>query len=266
MAGSENTSDMARREFSAIIMGRIFTIILLMGLAKVAAAQQHEHPNTVWDSVFTAAQAERGREAYELHCSSCHGNDLRGGAGPALQGLQFIDNWREDSLKSLFTFIQTRMPNRAPGSLSAKTYLDILVYILSVNMFPTGSKELTADVLESIDVVGKDGPAPIPEFALITVVGCLAKSGDDGWKLERVSTPRRTRQEKPTPAEIQASAARPLGTGTFRLVYLDSLRSTFFPEQHVGHKLHARGYLLSNDKGVGLSVTWLEPIASMCTE
>jgi hypothetical protein len=221
---------------------------------------------TVWDGVFTAAQAERGREAYAVHCSSCHGNDLQGGAGPVLQGSQFIDNWREDSLKSLFTFIQTQMPLRARGSLSEETYLDLLTYILSMNSFPAGSKELTNDGLGGIQVIGKDGPAPIPKFALISLVGCLAKSGESEWKLDKASAPLRTRQEKPTPAEVQASAARPLGTGTFRLVYIDSLRPGFVPESHVGHKLHGQGYLLSNDKGDGLSVTWLEAVASTCTE
>ena len=243
----------------------IFTIVLFMGLARVAAAQEEAHPSTVLDGVFTAAQAERGKEAYALHCSSCHRNDLQGGAGPALQGLQFIDNWREDSLKSLFTFIQTRMPLRASGTLSEETYLDILTYILSVNSFPAGSKELARDALGTIRLIGKDGPAPIPNFALISVVGCLTKSGDE-WKLEKVSAPLRSRQEKPTTAEIQASAARPLSTGTFRLVYIDSLRPGFVPEQHVGHKLHAHGYLLSNNKGEGVSVTWLEAVASMCRE
>jgi hypothetical protein len=134
-----------------------------------------------------------------------------------------------------------------------------------MNSFPAGSKELTHDALGTTQLIGKDGSAPIPNFALISVVGCLTKSGDE-WKLEKVSAPLRSRQEKPTPAEIQASAARPLGTGTFRLVYIDSLRPGFVPEQHVGHKLHAHGYLLSNDKGVGVSVTWLEAVASMCRE
>ena len=221
---------------------------------------------TVWDGVFTAAQAERGREAFATHCSSCHGKDLEGEAGPALTGEQFFDNWREDSVKSLFSFIQTQMPQRARGSLSAETYLDILAHIFSKNMIPAGSKVLTNDALESIQFVGKDGPAPIPKFALISIVGCLAKGNDDEWKLDRVSAPARTRQEKPTPAEVKSSATRPLGTGTFRLVYIDSLRPGFLPERHVGEKLHGQGYLLSNDKGEGLSVTWLEAVASSCTE
>jgi mono/diheme cytochrome c family protein len=241
----------------------IVGIFLITALALSALAQESERRKTVLDGVFTAAQAERGREAYAVHCSTCHSNDLEGLAGPPLKGEQFIDNWREDSVKSLFTFIQTRMPQRAVGSLSAETYIDILSHILSVNMFPAGSNDLNAEALGGIDLVGKDGPAPIPKFALVMTVGCLAKDGDE-WILEKVPPPLRTRQEKPIAAEVQASAAKPLGTGTFRLVYLDSLPA-FLPESRVGHKLHAQGYLLSNDRGDGLSVTWLEEVDSVCT-
>jgi len=246
-------------------MGWIINVLVIAAMTLPAVAQESAKRKTVLEGVFTTAQAERGKEAYAVHCSSCHSEDLAGQAAPPLKDQQFLDNWREDSANNLFTFIKTRMPNRAPGSLSTETYLDILAYIFSANTFPTGSKELTTDALESIDIVGKDGPAPIPKFALISVVGCLTKS-DDEWKLEKVSAPRRTRQEKPTPAEVQASSKQTLGTGTFRLVYIDSLSPGFIPEQHVGQKLHGQGYLLSNDKGEGLSVTWLGTVASTCRE
>lgn len=243
----------------------IVRIVIIAALTKVAVAQGNEKHKTVLDGVFTAVQAERGKAAYAAHCSSCHIEDLSGLAAPALKGEQFLDNWREDSLKSLFTFIQTRMPQRAPGSLKPEMYVDILSYILSVNTYSSGSTELSADALGSIDLVGKDGPAPIPKFTLITFTGCLARAGDE-WKLENASAPVRTRQEKPADGEVKASAEKPLGTGTFRLVYLDSLSPGFLPENHVGHKLHAQGYLLSNEKGEGLSVTWLESVASTCAK
>ena len=242
----------------------IFLISAVM-LAQTAVAQTQQG-RTVWDGAFNAAQAERGKDAYATHCSSCHSADLSGMSAPALKGEPFTENWREDSLKSLFTFIRTNMPARARGSLSEETYLDILTHILSVNMFPAGSKELTASALGGIQIVGKDGPAPIPKFVLITIVGCLAQSANNEWKLENVPAPVRTRQEKPTPEELQASATKPLGTGTFRLVYIDALRPGFVPERHAGEKLHGHGYLLSNDKGEGLSVTWLETVASDCKE
>ena len=261
---------MGKRLGRLLIPTVTLTVTLASGLtsaaAQTAGAQGSENRKTVWDGVFTAAQAERGREAYAVHCSSCHQDDLGGLAGPALKGQQFMDDWREDRVKSLFTFIQTRMPVRASGSLSEETYIDILAHILSVNTFPAGAKELTADAVGNIQFVGKDGPAPIPKFVLITLVGCLAQGSGNEWKLNNVSAPVRTRQEKPTPEELQASAAKPLGTGTFRLVYIDDLRPGFVPERHVGEKLHGHGYLLSNEKGDGLSVTWLEAVASTCTE
>ena len=247
-----------------LLITAVTLTITLACVSASAAAQERENQTTVLDGVFTASQAERGKEAYSVHCASCHTADLSGLSAPALKGEQFMDNWREDSVKSLFTFIQTRMPTRAAGSLSEKTYLDILTHVLSVNTFPAGSKELTSDALAGIRLVGKDGPAPIPKFALITIVGCLVQGADNEWKLEKVSDPVRTRQEKPTPAELQASTIKPLGTGTFRLVYLDALRPGFLPERHAGEKLHGHGYLLSNDKGEGLSVTWLESVASTC--
>ena len=248
-------------------MGKRLVIFITAIMVTITLlAQESENRKTVWDGVFTAAQAERGKDAYATHCSSCHTADLSGTSAPALKGDSFMENWREDSVKSLFTFIRTSMPARARGSLTEETYLDILTHILSVNTFPAGLKELTASALGGIQIVGKDGPAPIPKFALITVVGCLAQGPDNEWKLENVSAPVRTRQEKPTPEELQASATKPLGTGTFRLVYIDALRPGFVPERHVGEKLHGHGYLLSNDKGEGLSVTWLETVASDCKE
>ncbi len=247
-------------------MGKRLFLISVVMFAQIARAQETGKAETAWDGVFTAAQAERGKEAYAVNCSSCHSADLSGRSAPPLKGDPFMENWREDNVKSLFTFIQTRMPARAAGSLSEKTYLDILTHILSVNMFPAGPNELSTESLGNIQIVGKEGPAPIPKFALITVVGCLTQEPGSEWKLENVSAPVRTRQEKPTREELQASRTKPLGTGTYRLVYIDALRPGFIPERHLGEKLHGHGYLLSNDKGQGLSVTWLEPVASTCRE
>jgi mono/diheme cytochrome c family protein len=239
---------------------------LLAGNASALAQEKPETSKaTILDGVFTAAQAERGREAYELHCTSCHYGDLRGSNGPALKGAPFIDNWREDSAKALFTYVRTNMPQRAPASLADETYADILAYILSVNMFPAGSKELIAGELDRIQFVGHNGPAPIPTFALITVIGCLVKNPETNeWNLINASAPVRTRDEKPKPSDVQASASKTLGTDAFRLVYVDDLRPAFIPEQNVGHKLLANGYLLRNAKGIGLTVTWLESIPSDC--
>jgi mono/diheme cytochrome c family protein len=236
-----------------------------LAFAPAAFAQENATHKTTLDGVFTAAQAERGGDAYAANCSSCHAKDLAGQAGPPLKGDLFMDNWREDSVKTLFGYISTRMPQRAAGKLSQQTYLDIVAYILSTNMLPTGPAELTADAVGDIRLVGKDGPAPIPKFSLISVVGCLVK-GDAEWKLQNASDPVRAHDEKPKIQDVEPSALKPLGTGEFRLVYIDDLRPAFIPEKHIGQKLHAQGYLLVNDKGIGLSVTWLEAVGSSCND
>src|SRR5579884_4194652 len=155
-------------------------ILLLMPLALFG--QQNAFTRTTADGVFTAAQAERGREAYAANCSSCHAKDLAGQAGPPLKGDLFMDNWREDRVQPLFTYMRTRIPQRAAGSLSEQTYLDILSFIFSENMLPAGPRELTADSLGDTQLVGPEGPAAMPKFALVSVVGCLVK-GELEWRL-----------------------------------------------------------------------------------
>jgi hypothetical protein len=226
---------------------------------------ESESRKTVLDGVFTAAQADRGKEAYAMYCSSCHTDDLSGMSAPPLKGPEFMNRWREDTTKSLFGYIQTSMPPRDRENISEKSYIDILAHILAVNTFPTGLEELQLDALSSIRIVGKDGPAEVPEFSLVEVVGCLAQDPDKTWKLVKVSAPVRTRsEEEATPDELKASVEKPLGTGSFRLVYVESLRPHFEPESHLGHKLHAKGYTLRNSKGDGLSVARLEAVAPTC--
>src|SRR5216117_3733556 len=196
----------------------IVGILLFTAVTQAALAQGNEKRKTVLDGVFTAAQAERGKEAYATHCSTCHMEDLGGLSAPALKGEQFIDNWREDSVRSLFTFIRTQMPQRAAGSLEEKMYVDILAHILSVNMFPSGSNELNADALGSIDLVGKDGPAPIPKFALIALVGCLARADGEEWKLDNASAPARSRCRAAFPQKLSLlrQPVFPAGSGRGR--------------------------------------------------
>ncbi len=264
---------MSQRVRMDLIHAVLLVTALTLGWFSVAAeavTRQADDASgrTILDGVFTPAQAERGRSAYALECSSCHSEDLQGMSGTALTGQQFIDTWREDSVSRLFDYIRDRMPQGARGSLSDQTYLDILTHILSLNAFPAGLEELTVPQLESVQFVGPDGPAPVPEFSLIQVVGCLREDPDEGWILTDVSPPVRISDPEGGVAEAELQAARNSGpgTGTYRLVYMDSLRPGFQPETHIGHKLHAKGYLLRNDRGDGLSVTRLEAVATSCNE
>ena len=73
---------------------------------------------TVWDSVYTDAQAARGQAFSATYCSECHADDLSGAGFPPLRGDRFMERWREGSLKNLFSYISTMMPAERPSSLS----------------------------------------------------------------------------------------------------------------------------------------------------
>src|SRR5436305_7701613 len=118
--------------------GRRLALLLSVAAACVAiVSRAQDRPNrTVLDGVYTDAQAARGEEAFGAKCAMCHEGTCTD--GPPLAGDPFIDNWREDTLDPLFTFIKTGMPRDAQGSLSEGMYLDILAHILKSNHYPAG--------------------------------------------------------------------------------------------------------------------------------
>jgi ankyrin repeat protein len=98
---------------------------------------------TIWDGVFTQAQAERGRDQYQKTCSSCHKADLLGeSAAPPLAGQEFAQRWTGQSLEDLLTTIRRSMPQEAPDSLGTAAYADIVSFLLSVNGSPAGQTEM----------------------------------------------------------------------------------------------------------------------------
>jgi len=112
------------------------------GCLMLAAAQTR----TVWDGVYTDAQAERGRASYQQSCVGCHRDDLRGdNTAPSLVGESFTFLWGDMEVGELSARIQKLMPPERPGSLPAQTYIDIVAFMLQKNAFPAGSVELSAD-------------------------------------------------------------------------------------------------------------------------
>lgn len=102
---------------------------------------------SVWDGVYTKLQANRGQNAYREDCLKCHGESLGGGeGGPPLAGEGFLRRWNGKSVGDLSEVIKKTMPSDDPGNLSSREYSDIVAYILSVNEFPAGQKELDRDV------------------------------------------------------------------------------------------------------------------------
>ena len=221
-----------------------------------AAAQQA----TVLDGVFTTAQAARGAIAFNDKCASCHdGPDVD---GPPLTGSPFIDRWREDTTGSLFDFIKTEMPQRAPGSLSNAEYLDILAHLLHESHYPAGAQELTTDRVARTLLVGLDGPQPLPSGALVGVVGCLTQNPSREWVMTRAADAARVRVgDDISAAEATAAAAAAPGTRTFALQNTGE-GGTALPAE--GHKVLVKGALSYRAGASRIHVTAAKSVAATC--
>jgi cytochrome c5 len=215
---------------------------------------------TVWDGVYTEAQAQRGQTAYTQYCLRCHKADLLGIEG-AMKGDIFMERRREDSLEPLFLDMKATMPRGNPGGLPDQTYLDIISFMLQNNNMPSGASELKPDFLDKIDVIGKDGPQPVPNFATVLSVGCLVQSGENRWTLTNASEPVRTRDSfKKMEKELQASQTRSLGQQTYRLADAEDFQAP----SHIGKKVQVKGVLVRADAGNRINVNSIEPIAESC--
>jgi mono/diheme cytochrome c family protein len=110
---------------------------------------------TVWDSVYSVAQAARGETAYVQACARCHQASLSGGdEAPPLAGTGFLGNWNGQTVADLHDRIRTTMPSDDPGSFARPLITDVVAYMLKVNGFPAGAADLptTADSLKEIVV------------------------------------------------------------------------------------------------------------------
>jgi quinoprotein glucose dehydrogenase len=217
---------------------------------------------SVWDGVYTQAQAVRGRQSYEQKCANCHRPDLRGANGRALVGPRFWQDWGEDTLNSLYAAIRSTMPRGEAGSLSDDTYADIVAYILQANEYPAGAADLTPASVAAVRVIGKDGPGPVPNFALVTVVGCLASQPGGEWTLTHATEPTRTRNPDPSKNEERdRSVALAPGTLTFGL--MDVYASG---DGHDGHRMEVKGLLIRGTRGAPdrVNTTGMQMLASQC--
>jgi mono/diheme cytochrome c family protein len=107
---------------------------------------------TVWDGVFTEAQAKRGQAVYPGICGRCHGRRLNGAPddpdmppSPPLARAKFLRDWDGRSLATLFEYTRATMPESNPGSLTDSEYVDVIAYMLSVGGMPAGEDELRPD-------------------------------------------------------------------------------------------------------------------------
>jgi S-disulfanyl-L-cysteine oxidoreductase SoxD len=131
--------------------------LAISALIAVVAAQNPPARRSVWDGVYTDAQAMRGERQYGRSCEQCHGPDLAGDAVmevPALSLDSFMTSWNGKTVKHLFDTVKRSMPKDKPGSLGTGSYVDVVAYLLQANKFPSGARELPreAEQLEGIAI------------------------------------------------------------------------------------------------------------------
>jgi mono/diheme cytochrome c family protein len=129
-----------------------------------AEASAPPEKRSVWDGVYTYAQADRGHALYDRYCLACHGRYLEGIAQlpsepvwlrkPPLSGGEFRANWNQMSLGDLLERQRISMPQNAPGTLNRQQNADLVAYVLQQNGYPSGVEEIPPERLwlDSIEI------------------------------------------------------------------------------------------------------------------
>jgi cytochrome c5 len=207
---------------------------------------------TVWEGVYTEAQAVRATTAFNQSCANCHSLSPQGNR--SLSGDKFWEGFTQKTVADLLSYVKTNMPNGNGGSLSATTYNDLVALILKSNNFPPGPTELAPETVSTVQIIPKDGPGELPSNVLARVVGCLAKSGSD-WVLTNATPPVRVERAGVGPDD----ATRPLGSRTTTLKFVLTRLDSF-----VGQRMSATGLLIGAGGSDGLNVTSVNRVAEAC--
>jgi len=248
-----------RRMLRYLLIGTASALVggaaLVMAATTIGAAAGQPARRTVWDGVYSNAQAERATATFESVCSRCHtlapGGNTQGGA---ISGDKFWTAFTQKSVGDLLGYVSKNMPNGNGGSLAASTYNDLVALILRANGFPAGDVDVSPESVAGIQIIPKDGATELPANVLARVVGCLTKSGND-WVLTRATAPERIEKSVVDPAD----ATRPLGnrsiTLKFVLTRLDPM---------VGQRLSVSGMLMGPGGTDGINVTTVNRVADSC--
>jgi len=142
-----------------------YLVLALVGAVALSAADDGKDAGdapsvSIFDGVFTQAQAVRGKTAYEDQCATCHGLELKSESGaPNLVMPAFRFGWHGRTVAQKLEQTRTTMPQGFPESMSDQEYLDVIAYILHFNKYPAGDRELDAD---EKDVLARIVIEPLP--------------------------------------------------------------------------------------------------------
>jgi mono/diheme cytochrome c family protein len=239
------------------VISRRDAVILTVWLAgstgmALVGAQTAAPARTVWDGVYTDAQAARATAIFDQRCSNCHTLASQG-EGP-LTGEPFWEGYSQRTVGDLLTFVRTNMPNGNGGSLAEATYRDLVALILRANGFPAGKTELAPESIGDVRIVPKGGSSELPANTLVRVVGCLSKGGSD-WVLTSATAPERIDKIGVSPDD----ATRALGSRTFALKFVLTRL-----DANMGHRMSVSGLLLGAGGADGINVSTVSRVADTC--
>ena len=148
-------------------LGAVVATALVVSTAtshRALADDEGAQTRSIWDGVFTEAQATRGQAAYTGPCSRCHGGKLDGAQdepdmlpSPPVAGEKFLRRRDGQSLAVLFEYTRATMPANNPGFLTDQEFVDVIAYMLAVSGAPAGSEELRPDSQALVGIVVRAG-------------------------------------------------------------------------------------------------------------
>lgn len=106
--------------------------------APPSAAGAEVDPGGADAAFFSEAQVERGERVFADICSECH-------YASEMSDASFRFAWRRQTVGDLFDLVAETMPESRPGSLTPDQYADVVAYILSLNGFAAGDRDMPAD-------------------------------------------------------------------------------------------------------------------------
>ncbi|HEX5107917.1 MAG TPA: cytochrome c [Vicinamibacterales bacterium] len=208
---------------------------------------------TVWEGVYTDAQADRANAVFTHSCAGCH--TLASQGESPLSGASFWESYTQRTVADLLNYVRTNMPNGSGGSLPADEYNDLVALILKSNGLPAGKTELAPETIAGVQILPKDGgTGELPANTLVRVVGCLARQGSE-WILTSATTPERVDKI----GEASGDASRPLGNRTMALKFVLTRLDSF-----VGQRMAVSGMLMGAGGVDGINVTSVSRVSETC--
>lgn len=131
------------------------SVSLLLGAASLIVGSRlgaAQSARSTKDRVYSATQAQQGRDIYLGRCQSCH-------TAISHTGAPFRTNWDKRPLSELLDYMVEKMPKDSPGTLSQEEYTQVLAYILRMNGMPAGADDLPMDKA-ALKAIRIDAPVP----------------------------------------------------------------------------------------------------------